>query len=66
MAAPGNLLRFDLSVEDISRETEELIQKSKAVYDAVGSLTPENVSYDSVVKVSTVINICLFYILSSN
>ena len=50
-------MRFDLTKEDIEKEANELIIKSKAVYDAIGSLKPENVTFENVVKV----NIILFY-----
>ncbi|XP_013398573.1 thimet oligopeptidase isoform X1 [Lingula anatina] len=50
MAAPGNRLRWDLTAEDIPVKAEELIKKSRAVYDAVGALKPEEISYDRVIK----------------
>ena len=51
MACPGNRMRFDLTCEDIVKQTNELMAESKAVYDAVGSVKEEAVSFDNVVKV---------------
>jgi thimet oligopeptidase len=51
MASPGNKIRFDLNAEDIAKETEKLIEESKAIYDKIGSLKPDDISYDSVIKV---------------
>ncbi len=51
MACPGNKMRFDLNPSDISSKCEELIIKSRAVYEAVGSLKPDEVTFVNVVKV---------------
>ena len=44
-------MRFDLTAEDIGREADELIKKSLAIYDGIGKLSEEEVSYDTVIKV---------------
>jgi len=50
MASPGNRLRWDLKKEDFPRLADELMTKTKAVYDAVGSINKDDVSYEKVVK----------------
>ena len=65
MACQGNLMRFDLTTEDISKEADELIQKCKAVYDTVGSLASDDVSYDNVVKVSLPFSVKVYQVYSS-
>ncbi|KAG8456553.1 hypothetical protein GDO86_002364 [Hymenochirus boettgeri] len=49
-AANRNLLRWDLSSQQIEKKTEELIAKAKCVYDAVGALDVETITYDNAVK----------------
>jgi len=51
MACPGNRMRWDLSATDIAKQADELIESSKAVYDRVGLLKPDQVAYDNVIKV---------------
>ncbi|XP_063819310.1 neurolysin, mitochondrial isoform X2 [Pseudophryne corroboree] len=51
LAASRNLLRWDLSPELIQTRTEELILRTKSVYDAVAALEIENISYENTVKV---------------
>ena len=51
MASPGNKMHWDMKPEDLVAETDKLILKSKAVYDSVASLQPDEVSYDTVLKV---------------
>ncbi len=47
----GISFRWDATKEDILKESKALIEQSKKVYDAVGSLSPENATYENVVKV---------------
>lgn len=50
MAAPGNRMRWDLTVKDIAPRADELIAKSKKVYDAVGAVPKDQVTFDNVAK----------------
>ena len=54
MASPGNKMRFDLKPEDIKRESEQLMVKSKNIYDEIGMLSDDQVTMDNVVKVSLI------------
>ena len=46
-------LKWDLSKEDIEKATEDLIQTSRAVFDAVGSLKEEELTFNNLLKVCT-------------
>ena len=54
MACPGNRLRWNKTASDIASQADELIALSKAVYDRVGALKPDQVSYERVIKVSNI------------
>ncbi|KAK2569551.1 Thimet oligopeptidase [Acropora cervicornis] len=43
-------LRWDLSTDDILKKTEELIERSKKVYDAIGALKPHQLTFDNCLK----------------
>ena len=47
----GVKLRWDLSAEEISKRMDELIERSKRVYDAVGALKPDQLTYENCLKV---------------
>ena len=57
MASPGNQMRWDLTPEIITQEADQLMEESKKVYDQVGSLKPEDVTFDSVLQVSGIIHV---------
>ena len=49
---PGCTLHWDLTADDIPNFTTKLIEESRKVYDQVGLLKREEISFESVVKVS--------------
>lgn len=51
VSASGEVkLRWDLSTDDILQKTEELIERSKKVYDAIGALKPHQLTFDNCLK----------------
>ncbi|XP_071117688.1 thimet oligopeptidase-like [Haliotis cracherodii] len=50
MSVTGNLLSWKITADDIKTSADELIVKTKAAYDTVGLLKPEEVNYRNVVK----------------
>ncbi|KAI1240070.1 hypothetical protein IHE44_0011517 [Lamprotornis superbus] len=50
IASGRNLLRWDLSPEEIRTRAEELIRKTKHVYDTVGMLETEEVTLENTVR----------------
>lgn len=51
--AEGVKLNWNLSTEDILKRTDELIERSRKVYNAVGALKPEELAYENCLKVKT-------------
>lgn len=49
--ASGNRLNWDLTADLIEKSADELISKNKAVYDAVGAVSADDVTFDNVLKV---------------
>jgi thimet oligopeptidase len=48
---PLMFLRWNLTKEDIRRETEELIRVSRSAFDSVGSLKREDATFERTLKV---------------
>ncbi|CAH3175310.1 unnamed protein product [Porites lobata] len=48
--AEGVKLNWNLSTEEILKRTDELIERSSKVYDAVGALKPEELTYENCLK----------------
>ena len=50
------ILRWsDYGINKIKQLSAELMKRSKATYDSVGSLAPNNVTYENTLKVNTVV-----------
>ena len=61
MSCPGNRMHWDLTPDYIIAETDRLIAESKSVYDSVGSVSPDAVTYDNVLKVTVVLLVFHIY-----
>lgn len=48
--AEGVKLNWNLSTEEILKRTDELIERSRKVYNAVGALKPEELTYENCLK----------------
>ena len=55
-------LRWDLSTDEILKRTDELIERSKKVYDAIGALKPDQVTYQNCLKVKLLFCLKLFFV----
>lgn len=47
----GNRLNWNLTCDLIANSSEELIQKSKKIYDEVGTVTDGDATFKTVIKV---------------
>ena len=65
--AEGVKLNWNLSTEEILKRTDDLIERSRKVYNAVGALKPEELTYENCLKVKaclpTALSIRFFFIL---
>jgi len=52
MAANGIKLSWNVKKEQIEKDTDVLMERVKTVYDSVGALKDDQVTFDNVVKVS--------------
>ena len=50
----GNRLNWDLTCNQIAKSADELIVKSKHVYDDVGKVSDDDTSFKSVMKVNNI------------
>ena len=49
---PGSKLRWNLTASEILQTANDIMAKSKAVHDAVGALRPNQITYETVIKVN--------------
>ena len=47
-------MRWDLGPADLDKEADALINKSRAIYDAVGGVKAGDVTYENVIKVRNI------------
>ena len=66
MSCPGNQMRWDLTSGDLDNEAEKLITKSKAVYDLIGSMNPDDVTVENVIKVRVPLTTAITSFTSNN
>lgn len=50
--SPGNDLRWNITAPEILQHADIIMSKSKAVHDTIAQLSPNNINYDTVIKVS--------------
>ena len=48
----GVRLQWDATKEEISKRADELIEQSRKVFDAVGALKPDDLSFKNCLKVN--------------
>lgn len=51
-ATPGNKLTWKVDQAMITKTVEDLKKSSLHAYESVGKLSPEQINYDNVIKVS--------------
>ena len=50
--AVGNRMKWNLTTDGIKKSADELIETHKKIWDSVGSVQLQDVSYDNVIKVN--------------
>lgn len=57
MASPGNRMRWDITVSDVPIQADKLIEQTRVIYDAVGTVKNDDVSFENVIKVSAIYSV---------
>ena len=50
--AVGNRMKWNLTTDGIKKSADDLIEMHKKIWDSVGSVQLQEVSYDNVIKVT--------------